>query len=161
MFVDDDGNDRRIEGVSELGRSRFVEILGRTLSLTPVDPMTPEMPVSGAIYRWDRRTGLTASPSRDGAYQIWILNNTNNLLVNDADADGQAFSAFEVGQTLAMVFTNGYTVTVTVATVDTWRGYGGQSSGPSCTFTPTIDQTELDLTDFGNLSVGVTITITS
>ena len=140
--------------------------LGRTTSFTPVGipdtletPLEPSTPVG--TNRWDRRGGLTGAPSADGTYQIGTFGNDGRLWVNDTDADGRSFAAFEVGQTLAMVFTNGYSVTVTVLTVYRWSGFGGQSAGPACTFTPYIDTAQLDLGSFDTLPVGVTITITA
>ena len=156
-FTDDDGNQRRIEGVSKIGRGQFIEILGRSTSFTPVDPVDPVepvVPVTGTAYRWDRRP-FSGQPSSEGQYRVSTSGDASTIFVNTTDADDQTFSGFTIGDVLSLVFTNGHTATGTVTDAFNWSGFGGQTAGPAATFTP-----EIDITAIGDDTVGVTITIT-
>ena len=158
-FVDDTGNNRRIEGVSAVGRGQFIEILGRTLSVTPVDPMEPPVdpmepvePGSSTSYRYEERP-VSGQPYI-GSYRMFETGGTTKLYVHSTDSDGKTFPGFEVGQVLLLTFTNGHTADVTVAVVQDWGGFGGQYGGPGCTIDP-----QVDVADIGDTSVGLTITI--
>ena len=156
-FADDNGIERRIEGVSEIGRGQFLEILGRTTSFTPVgvpdppvDPVDPVTPM-GMAYRWAGRP-FSGQPG-DGEYRIADFNGTN-IYVSSTDSDGQTFAGFEVGKVMMLEFTNGLMATATVTEIFTWSGFGGQSAGPACFVTP-----DVDLEAIGDRTVGLTITI--
>ena len=154
-FTDDKDIDRRIEGVSEVGRGQFIEILGRATSFTPTGvPETPETPIdpSGMVYRWAERP-FSGQPSSDGEYRMFDFNGTN-IFVNSTDSDGKTFGLFELGKVMTLEFTNGLTATATVTEVYTWSGFGGQTAGPACVVTP-----DVDLTAIGDRTVGLTITI--
>ena len=147
----------------KIGRGQFVEILGRTTSFTPVGvpetPETPETPVepgtpAGDVYRWAMRP-TTGLPQSAGEYRIFVFNGTN-LQVNGTDSDGKTLEDFTNGDSITLLFTNGFTVTGTITDDRGWSGFGGQSGGPAATFMP-----EIDVSDIGDTSVGVSVTITS
>ena len=136
-FVDDVGNNRTIVGITVTGRDRYVDMVSETLEYDPQGPDTPAP--TGNQRTWDLRI-LGGNPFAAGEYRV--LTNGSSLWVHSEDADGATFDGFTDDDMLTLTF-GAYTATATVSDAGTWRGFGGQSSGPSCTLTPAVDMSQI------------------
>ena len=128
-FVDDNGIDRRIEGVSEVGRGQFIEILGRTTSLTPVgvpdvveSPLTP----SETTYRFETKS--TFPPAANGVWYLSVntMQNTARVRLFETDSDGVMLADVSEGDTVTFAW-GSYSVTGELTAVGIYTGgFGGQ-----------------------------------
>ena len=143
-FVDDSGNNRRIEGVSEVGRGQFIEILGRTSALTPVDPVEPVEPVvPSTTYRFATKTRFT--PNSDGVWNVFIntVQDTARFRLYDTDSDGVMLATASVGNSVTFTW-GSYSVTGELTDVGIYTGgFGGQQVlGVEWTIAEVVDESQ-------------------
>ena len=146
-FVDDSGNDRRVEGVSQVGRGQFVEILGRTTSFTPVDPMEPPVnpvdPSDTPTYRFATKTNFP--PNADGVWYLFVntVQDTARFRLYETDSDGVTVASINVGASVLFRW-GSYSVTGALTDVGIYTGgFGGQQVlGVEWTIAEVVDESQ-------------------